>query len=105
MSDIATRLAGPQACALAAATVYTVPAATTTIIRNIHAVNTGAVPATFNLSIGADAAAARLFSAHVIPAGQVLDWAGFIVVTAAEILQAFASAVAVTLTITGVEVT
>lgn len=106
MGDLAKRLCGPSALTTSAATQYTVPGSTQTIIRNIHVVNTNAtVNSNFSLSIGSDIAATRLFAVTPIPGSSFLDWSGFIVLAAGEIIQAFASAATLTLTISGVEVT
>jgi hypothetical protein len=57
------------------------------------------------MSIGTDAAGKRLFTALSVPGNQTLDWSGFIVLAAAEIIQAFSgTASALTLTVSGVEV-
>jgi hypothetical protein len=86
MADTAKRLAGP------------------TVLRNIHVSNETGSAATLTLSIGTDAAGKRLYTALSIPANSTLDWSGFIVLAAAEILQAFSgTASALTLTISGVE--
>lgn len=106
MADTAKRLAGPVALTTTAATtVYTVPASTTTILRSVHVNNESAATATFTMSIGADAAGKRLWSAVDVPTKTSFDWSGFIVMAAAEIIQSSASAAtALTLTISGVEV-
>lgn len=106
MPDTLRRLAGPTLLTAAAATVYTTPASTSASILGIHVANTSASPATFTMSIGADAAGTRLYSGVLIPGNGTLDWSGLYVVTAAEILQAYSSVTGVlTLTISGVEVT
>ena len=57
------------------------------------------------MSIGADAAATRLFDAYTIAAGAVLDHFCYYVVEAAEIIQALAGTNNVlTLTIDGDEI-
>ena len=106
MADTASRLSGPTQLGTSAATVYTVPASTTAIIRHLIAVNTSALGATLTISIGADAASKRIVSAHSMGPNEVFEMKGFIVLTAAEILQAFAgTATAITLTVSGVQVT
>lgn len=87
MARIAKRLAGPAQVSNAAATKYTVPAVTKTIIRHIHVANPSGSTATFTLSIGADAATLRLFDAYSIAAGAVLDHFCYYVLEAAEIIQ------------------
>lgn len=112
MAKTAKRLAGPAQVSNVAATKYTVPALTKTIIRHIHVQNPSGSAVTFTLSIGADAAGVRLYDAYSIPAaaagtvGSVIDWYGYIVVDAAEIVQAFAGTNNIlTLTIYGDELT
>lgn len=105
MADAAKRLVGPSQLAASAATVYTVPASTTALLRNLHVCNTGSSPATLTVSIGADAAGTRLWNAVTVQPGGWLDWTGFMVMTATEVLQAYASAAStLTLTVSGVEV-
>lgn len=92
MSRVAKRLYGPALIATGPATVYTVPALTKTIIRQIHISNPSASPVTFTLSLGADAAGTRLWSAYSIPAAaagvtdSVRDIFMYLVVDAAEIV-------------------
>lgn len=106
MADTARRLYGPAQLAAAAATVYTVPGATTTILRYIRVTNTTGTDRTVTMSIGSDAAATRIFSAVTVLAnGGAIDWAGFIPMSAGEVVQAYASAAtALTIVIAGVEV-
>lgn len=105
MARIAKRLAGPAQVSNAAATKYTVPSVTKTVIRSIHVQNPSAAAVTFTLSIGADAASTRLFDALSIPAASVFPHFCYIVVDAAEIIQAFAGTNNIlTLTIFGDEI-
>ena len=98
------RLHGPALVTNSAATKYTTPASTKTIIRHIHIQNPGAA-ITFTLSIGADAAAVRLFDAVSIPTGPY-DHFCYYVLEATEIIQALASVTnQLTLTIDGDECT
>lgn len=112
MARTPKRLAGPATVSNAAATKYTVPALTKTIIRHIHVQNPSGSPVTFTMSIGADAAGTRIIDAFSIPAAaagvtaSVVDFFCYYVVDAAEIVQAFAGTNAVlTLTINGDEIT
>jgi len=105
VAKTAKRLYGPAALTTSAATKYTVPSTTKTIIRHIHVSNTSAAPLTFTLSVGADAAGTRLFDGYSIAAGAVLDWFGYLVMDAAEILQALGSGTALVLTVFGDELT
>lgn len=92
MARIPKRLYGPIAVATGPATVYTVPALTKTIIRQIHVSNPSGSPVTLTLSIGADAAGTRLLSAFSIPAAaagvtnSVQDIFWYQIMDAAEIL-------------------
>ena len=112
MARTPKRLAGPAQVSNAAATKYTVPAATKTIVRHIHVQNPSGSPVTFTLSIGADAAGTRLFDAFSIPAAaagvtaSVLDHFCYYVIDATEVIQAFAGTNNIlTLTIDGDEIT
>jgi hypothetical protein len=90
------RLAGPAQVATGPATIYTVPAATKTVIRYIHVQNPSASPVTLTLSVGADAVGTRFYAAYSIPAagagvtGSVIGIWLYLVMEAAEILQAAA---------------
>lgn len=68
MSREALTFYGPVAIATGPATVHTVPAVTKDIVRQIHLSNPSALPVTFTLSVGADAAGTRLWGAYSIPA-------------------------------------
>lgn len=107
MADTAKRLSGPSALTTSAATQYTVPGSTSTVVRNIHVANTHAsIAAKFTMSIGTDAAGTRFYDSVEIPVGGSLDWSGFLVLATTEIIQAKSdTASALTLTISGVEVT
>jgi hypothetical protein len=112
MARTPKRLAGPAQVSNAAATKYTVPLATKTVVRHIHVQNPSGAAVTFTLSIGADAAATRLFDAYSIPAaaagvvGSVFDHFCYYVLETGEILQAFAGTNNIlTLTIDGDEIT
>jgi len=106
MASTPKRLSGPALLTNAAVTKYTVPALTKTVIRNIHLQNPSGSPVTFTLSVGADAAAVRLFDAYSIPANSTYDWWTYLVVDAAEIVQALAGTTNIlTMTIDGDEKT
>lgn len=106
MAKIPVRLAGPALVSNAAATKYTVPGATTTVVRHIHVSNPTASPVDFTLSIGTDAAGVRLWDAYPVPADSYADFWGPYTLEAAEIIQAFAGTNnVITLTIDGEEIT
>ena len=106
MARTPKRLHGPAQVSGVAATKYTVPALTKTIVRHIHISNPTGSAVTFTLSIGADAAAVRLYDAFSISANAVRDDYWYVIVDAAEIIQAFAgTANVLVLTIDGDEIT
>lgn len=87
----------------AAATVYTVPAATTAIIRTIIA-QCAAAAHTFTLSRGTDGAATRLFSGYALTQSVPAIFNGWWVVGTGVVLQAFADSNSqVNLSISGYE--
>jgi hypothetical protein len=86
------RLAGPQQLTSAAATIYTCPADTITVIKRIRLSNPSGNERTFTISIGADAAGTRIYSGVSIPAGSGKDIWGPFTLEEADILQAFADA-------------
>jgi hypothetical protein len=91
MPRIATRLAGPAQLTNAAATKFTVAAGELNIIRKIHVSNPTGTAVNFTASIGADAAATRIFDAFPVPANSVLDAFGPYTMNAGEVFQASAS--------------
>lgn len=106
MADTAMRPYGPAQPGTSPATGYTVPGSTTTILRHIRVANTTGTAATFTISIGTDAAATRIFDTISVNGNSVFDWSGWQVMTAGEILQLTqGTASALTITISGVEVT
>ncbi len=101
----ALRLAGPALLTNAAATKYTVPASTKTILRWIHVENPSAAAVSFTLSIGVDAAGTRLFDAIFIPAVTdiskgIFDYFCNLPLEAAEIVQAWAPSATNVMTLT-----
>jgi len=84
------RLHGPAQVSNAAADKYTVPATTKAIVRHIHVQNPSGAAVTLTLSIGADAAAVRIFDAYSVAAGSVLDHFCYYVLEAAEKIQGLA---------------
>ena len=106
MARTPKRLHGPAQLTNVAATKYTVPASTKTIVRHIRFFNGSASAVTVTLSIGADAAGTRIFDAFTLAAREQYDHYCYHVMEAAEIIQALAgTASAVTLTVNGDELT
>lgn len=91
MPRIATRFSGPAQVATGPATKLTVAANEKAIIRNIHVYNPGPGSVNFTASIGADAAATRIFDAFPIAEDIPLDHWGYYVMEETEIFQAGAS--------------
>lgn len=92
MARTPKRLYGPAQVATGPTTVYTVPALTKTVIRQIHVNNPSASPVTLTISVGADGAATRFLDTYSIPAkaagvtDSVRDIFVYLVMDAAEIL-------------------
>lgn len=84
----AIRAHGPAQVSNVAATKYTVPAGLRFILRHVHIENPSGAAVTFTMSIGADAAATRLFDAISIAATSAVDYYFYIPLAAAEIIQA-----------------
>lgn len=106
MADVAKLLVAPTLLGTAASTLYTVPAATTTIIRNIHINNTTATNYTFSLAINGSpaTAASAIYSGFWVATGTAFDWSGFMVLPANATLQGLASAAAsLNITVSGIE--
>lgn len=111
MARIPKRLYGPALVATGPTTVYTVPAVTKTIIRYIHVSNPTGAAVTFSLSVGADAAATRLYQTYSIPAAAagVVDSVRqifvYLVMDVAEILTVSAGTTnVITITVNGDEI-
>jgi hypothetical protein len=99
-------MSGPALLTGAAATKYTTPGSTITVLQHIHVENPTAGAIGFTLSIGADAAGTRLYDNFTIAGGAVLDQFCKYVLNPADIVQAFASVAGVaTLTLDGQELT
>lgn len=106
MADTAKRVFGPALITTSVGTKYTVPAATTFIMRHLHVFNNSGTAATFTMSIGTDASGTRLYDAFSIPSKEALDWSGFEVLDTTEIIQMVAGTTNVLVaTVSGVLVT
>lgn len=106
MSDTAKRLCGPATLGTSAATLYTVPAATTTVVKSVTLSNATGSARTVNLSVGADAAGTRWLAAVGVPANGTNCIDTFLPLTTGEVLQGSCDAgSAVNVTIGGVETT
>jgi hypothetical protein len=84
--------------------LYTVPAATTTVITSIAVANTAASAGTFTLAIGASGSEVLLFDAVAIAADTttIIDLKQ--VLTAAQVIDGGASATTINFHISGMEI-
>lgn len=112
MARTPKRLFGPAQLTNAAATKYTVPSATKTIVRHIHVQNPDAAAHSYTISIGSDAAGTRIYDSFQIPAAgtgvtdSTRDHFPYYVLETTEIIQAFADVSAkLVMTIDGDELT
>jgi hypothetical protein len=108
MADVAKRLVGPIALANSSTVLYSVPLATTAIVRSIHVSNANASTGyTFSLAINGTAStvANQIFNGFFLAPAAVMDWSGFLVLNAGDTLQGVASAASsLSIVICGVEV-
>lgn len=90
-------------------TVYTVPANTSTFVKDINICNTTAASINIYVSLVPSAGTAgtsnALFYANVLPANTTMQWGGSQVMEAGATLQVKASAVGCTITASGGEAT
>lgn len=106
MGDALKRLAGPVALGTSTATIYTAPALTQTVVRELRVVNTTGAAITFKLSVGADAAGTRLYSDYSVPANGILKESGMVtVLEAGDIIKGHAASSGLTIQVCGVEST
>lgn len=88
MTGTPRRVHGPAQVSNAAATKYTVPTGVKAWTRGIHISNPSAGVVTITMSIGADAAATRIFDDFPIPAGTTYDYYQRHTLEATQIIQA-----------------
>lgn len=108
MADAAKLLVSPMLLPTSSTALYTTPASTTTIIRNIHISNSSTGALTFTLGIGTSAAAGSVVTSIyyqlTIPGQTAFDWSGFLVLPAGIVLAGLASnASNMTICVSGVE--
>ena len=100
------RLAGPAAMATSAANIYTTPASTTTIVKQIMLCNTNAATQTATLYIspfGSVSAAKTIFKAVSLDPNETVILNLSLVLATTEIISGLASSTDVTITISGIE--
>lgn len=102
--DTGKRLFGPATLTDSAATLYTVPADTTCIVRHFTFTNITASDHTVTVSIGADAAGTRILDQLPVSARGVVTYDCLHILDATEVIQAFADAnSAINATASGIE--
>ena len=104
------KLLAQSALTASDATIYTVPASTTTVVKSVIICNTATAARTITLhavaSGGSSSVANRVLSALTIGAGETVFLKPDIYMTAGCTLRAFASVAAVVgITVSGVEMT
>lgn len=98
------RLDGPEALATTATTLATVPASRHWTIKQIVFTNTNGAEALIYLGVGSAATAAnRVLSALPIAAFDTIVWDTALVLSAGEILSAYADRAGVNITVMGWE--
>lgn len=107
MPRIPKLLAGPILITNSAVTIYTVPAATIALVRNIHIQNNSASPVVItSVSFGAAAAGTRIFDGQTIAANGTLDLWGYWPLVATTVISVQAGTTNVlNITIGGDEIT
>jgi hypothetical protein len=104
MADTPKRLAGPALLTASAATVYTVPGATDTVLREVDVCNETGADATLTISIGTDGAGKRLRKGFNVPANGGYQLTCWIPLATGEVIQAYSgTASALTLVLSGIE--
>ena len=100
------RLAGPVAMATSAGNIYTTPASTSTIVKQIMLCNTDSATQTATLYVAdytAAAAAKTIFKAISLDPSETTILNLSLVLATTENISGFASNVGVTITISGIE--
>lgn len=105
MADEGVRLVGPAAMATSSTLLYTC-GVTKTWVRELRVVNTTASPITFKLSVGVDAAGARLVSDAEVPANGIFKESGLVtILDSGGTLYGHAASSGLTIQLCGVEST
>lgn len=86
----ALHIVGPTLLTMSAATLYTVPASTTFIVRLIHVGSIANATAKFTLSLGADANATRFQHLRSVDPYSEYDWSGFLAIPTGTVIQGYA---------------
>ena len=93
---------GQVAVGIANTLVHTTPALSVSYVKNIDIANTTGAAITVTVYAGNGVATANtLLPALSIPANSILQWTGLQILNAADTIQAIASAVGCTITISG----
>lgn len=103
MSDLLERIAGPEAVASGASTLFTGIAAHTYTIRHMTLTNNTGSPVTVKLGIGGVADANLILPSSVIEAGGMAEFSGILVLSGTETLHASTSGTGLTFTMSGLD--
>jgi hypothetical protein len=98
----AARIVGPVALTTTATTLYTVPTATTVVVKSILLSNPTSADKKAYLSIGTEAQATQVIPGVVVPAADVIPLDVWLVLNAAEVLQGRSDQAGINVTISGV---
>jgi hypothetical protein len=101
------KLAAPTALTSTVASLYTVPASTRTLLKDIDVVNTTGTALAITVylvpSAGSPTSSNALLSAASIPANSTLQWSGNQVLNAGDTVQALGSNSGLTIHVSGAE--
>lgn len=98
---------GQAAMTTSYATVYTTPSLSRTIVKDINVINTTAAAIDIYISLvpsgGTAGTGNALFYANELPANTTMQWTGTQIMDAGDTIEAKASAVGCTITVSGGE--
>jgi len=99
------RFYGPAQPGTSNGTLYTVPAATISLVKTIHICNVTGSAATITLSISGSTDATMWMKAFSIPANSTYDWTGELTLEAGDTIQGLqGTSAAITVTISGEDI-
>lgn len=104
MAETPKRLCGPLNFSQTNTTLYTVPASTVAIIRNIHVMCNTAGWFSLAINFAATSGSSCIYYQYQLPIQTAFDWSGFLVLAAGDTLQGITSSTGMALTVSGIEV-
>ena len=109
MADVGKQYFLGEMSTVADSLLFTVSSVATAHLLHIRTLNAATTGITFTISRGADNSSSRLWKDYALTSAgtssNVMDWAGFMVLSSAATLNGSASTTGVTLGVWGVEVT